>query len=164
MLHARKSRTITEIYRTHCNCLSVVKYLCSEEVRPNCQFCITSGFQTHNLVDFQTVALATQPNIAKIIIYKSINDKNKHNVPFPKHPTLVPPFRGTYKIMQTINLCFQYVSFSKRFVPEVINFLRGLLFLCIKKDSPKSKFQSSLFCYKYITQLSDFMYIGMSQL
>ncbi|XP_060076896.1 nucleolar protein 14-like [Ylistrum balloti] len=35
------------------------------------------------------------------------------------------------------NLCLEFVSLSKRFVPEVVNFLHGLLFLIILKDDNK---------------------------
>ncbi|XP_033755939.1 nucleolar protein 14-like [Pecten maximus] len=35
------------------------------------------------------------------------------------------------------NLCLEFVSLSKRFIPEVVNFLHGLLFLIIPKEENK---------------------------
>ncbi|OWF55050.1 Nucleolar protein 14 [Mizuhopecten yessoensis] len=35
------------------------------------------------------------------------------------------------------NLCLEFVSLSKRFIPEVVNFLHGLLFLIIPKEDNK---------------------------
>lgn len=35
------------------------------------------------------------------------------------------------------NLCLEYVSLSKRYIPEVINFLQGIMFLAIAKESGK---------------------------
>ena len=41
-------------------------------------------------------------------------------------------------------IVFQYVSFSKRFVPEVINFLCGVLFLALQKDPKKCELKYSM--------------------
>lgn len=38
-----------------------------------------------------------------------------------------------------VNFLLQYVSLSKRFVPEAVNFLCGILFLASKKESPARK-------------------------
>lgn len=38
-----------------------------------------------------------------------------------------------------VNFLLQYVSLSKRFVPEAVNFLCGILFLASKKESPSRK-------------------------
>lgn len=40
-----------------------------------------------------------------------------------------------------VDFLLQYVSLSKRFVPEVVNFLGGILFLASKKQSPTRKYQ-----------------------
>ena len=40
-----------------------------------------------------------------------------------------------------VDFLLQYVSLSKRFVPEVVSFLGGILFLASKKQSPTRKYQ-----------------------
>jgi len=41
----------------------------------------------------------------------------------------------------------QYVALSKRFAPEAVNFLGGILFLASKKESPTRKYQPTSFCF-----------------
>ena len=40
-----------------------------------------------------------------------------------------------------VNFLLQYIFLSKRFVPETLNFLCGILFLASKKESPTRKYQ-----------------------
>ena len=39
---------------------------------------------------------------------------------------------------------FQYVSLSKRYIPEVINFLHGILFLAARKETGKGNAETIL--------------------
>lgn len=58
-----------------------------------------------------------------------------------------------YSVLNSTNFFFctlQYVSLSKRFVPECMNFLHGLLFLASNKDSNKCKYtHHSQTCWNY---------------
>jgi len=54
--------------------------------------------------------------------------------------SLSKPVRKNVKVF-SVNFILQYVSLSKRFVPEAVNFLAGILFLASKKESPARKYQ-----------------------
>ena len=47
----------------------------------------------------------------------------------------------SYKNVKVSVTFLQYVSLSKRFVPEAVNFLCGILFLASKKESRTRKYQ-----------------------
>ena len=48
-----------------------------------------------------------------------------------------------------VDFFFQYVSLSKRFVPEAVNFLGGILFLASKKEGPARKYQPTLRAFQW---------------